>query len=896
MTKGHAIGMETISVSDITFEHYRDGFGIGHSSPRLSWRFTGGTEKNWQQIAVELRISVNGAPSQHFYIQTSQSVLVPWPAQPLQSRDIAQVSVKAVGKTLSTAWSSSVDLEAALLDRNDWKASLIKAQLSQPLNVTKRPVVFRKDFHIEGNTRNSRLYITAHGIYEAKINGIKVGDHVLAPGWTSYNHRLNYQTFDVTNFLQPGQNKLIVEVGEGWYAGRLGFMGGVRSIYGEQVGLFAQLEIDGSVIVATDLSWKSGSGTIVSSEIYDGEVVDFREEITTPDDVRVESLNPSVDLAAPEIPPVQRIQEISPVEITTSPSGKTIVDFGQNIVGWLRIDLQPFGEKAAGKVIQLTHVEVLENGECAIRPLRQAKAQDTITLSGKQSDRFWEPKFTFHGFRYAQVDNWPSESGIPQKADLTAIVIHTNMEQTGWFECSDSMVNKLHDNVRWGMRGNFLSVPTDCPQRDERMGWTGDLGVFAPTANFLYNTHGMLGNWLADLAVEQFEQEDNLPPPVVPDVMQFAGPRQPLAVWSDVTVTAPWDLYTSFGDSSILKNQYQSMVAWVDKALPRGPDRLWNKSAHQLGDWLDPSAPPQDPGKALTDSQLVANAYLVYITGLLANISGILGHAQTSRRYFEDYEQLKLVFQNEYITPNGRVSSDTQTAYSLVICYELCANEQQRKGAADRLEHLVRSNGFKVATGFVGTPLICRALSIAGRPFLAYRMLLEKKCPSWLYAVAMGSTTMWERWDSMLPDGTLNPGDMLSFNHYAFGAIAQFLHENVGGISPLKPGWQEFLVRPIPGGNLTSASVKYLSAYGMIECQWRIEATVSGNMFVLQVVVPPNTTACIVLPSQKKDDGVFVGSGRHDFTVEHISDDRWPPKPIHPPPPFYFAEPDEFAG
>lgn len=887
--------MDVISIAKITFEHYPDGFGIGHSTPRLSWRYHG-REKNWRQIAVEMQISVNGDPLQTFHIDTPQSVLVPWPAEPLQPRDIAHISVRAIGETLSTSWSTPAIVEVALLDRSEWKASLIKAEIPQAVDATKRPVVFRKDFTIVGTISQVRLYITAHGVYEAKINGITVGDHVLAPGWTSYNHRLNYQTHNVTNLLRPGSNTLVVEVGEGWYAGRLGFMGGVRSIYGEQIGLLAQLEGDGgATIVVTDLSWKCGSGTILSSELYDGEVVDLREEMTTSNAVRVETLNPSVVLASPEIPPIKRTQEIKPVAISKSPSGKVIVDFGQNLVGWVRVDLRAFGADCAGKVIQLSHVEVLDKGECASRPLRQAKAQDSIILSGLLSERYWEPKFTFHGFRYVQVDSWPSHNGIPTTDDLAAIVIHTNMEQTGWFECSDSMVNKLHENVRWGMRGNFVSVPTDCPQRDERMGWTGDLAIFAPTANFLYDTHGMLGNWLADLSAEQFEQKGALPPPVVPDVIQFAGPRQPLAVWSDVTVTAPWDVYQSFGDISILKNQYQSMTAWVDKALPRGPNKLWDKTAHQLGDWLDPSAPPQDPGKAQTDSQLVANAYLVHITGLLAEISCILGHTERGSAYRKDFEQLKVAFQNEYITPNGRIASDSQTAHSLAICFDLCANKKQREGAADRLEFLVRSNGFKVATGFVGTPLICRALSITGRHFLAYRMLLEKKCPSWLYAVTMGSTTMWERWDSMLPDGSLNPGDMLSFNHYAFGAIAQFLHEIVGGISPLKPGWKKFLVRPIPGGILKSASVKYLSAYGMIETRWKLEIGQSGEAFALEVVVPLNTTAWVVLPNQEEDEGVEVGSGRHDFNVEFVLDGRWPPKPIHPPLPFYHSEPDEFA-
>lgn len=737
--------MDELSISKVTFEHYPDGFGIGHSAPRLSWRFSG-EARDWKQVAAEIKILLNPGSSSEsletFRIETSDSVLVPWPVRPLKSRDIAEVTVRAIGESLSTPWSAPTTVEAALLDRGDWKAELIESDIPQPVDSTKRPVIFQKGFVVD-SVEKSRLYITAHGIYEAKINGKRVGDHLLAPGWTSYNHRLNYQTHAVQSLLVKGDNTITVEVGEGWYAGRLGFMGGVRSIYGEQVGLLAQLEVDGSVIVKTDSTWSCGTGPILESEIYDGEVVDHREELKISNSVVTKDLEHDVILAAPENPPVRCTEEISPVSISKSPSGNVIVDFGQNLVGWVRVNFKSFGPDFAGKTIRLSHVEVLENEECGSRPLRLAKAQDSITLSEQLPEAFWEPKFTFHGFRYVQVDGWPTESAMPITEDLTARVVHTDMEQTGWFECSDAMVNKLHSNVRWGMRGNFVSVPTDCPQRDERMGWTGDLGVFAGTANFLYDTHGMLGNWLADLSAEQFEKDGVLPPPVVPDVMQFAGPRQPLAVWSDVAVTAPWDVYQNFGDTSILRQQYKSMTAWVDRGLPRGPNRLWSKTAHQLGDWLDPSAPPQDPGKALTDSQLVANAYLVHITALLAKISTILGYHERAATYQREFEELKVVFQNEYITPNGRLASDSQTAYALVICFDLCATNQQKEGSGDRLEFLVRTNGFKVATGFAGTPLICRALSIAGRDFLAYRMLLEKKCPSWLYAVTMGSTTMW---------------------------------------------------------------------------------------------------------------------------------------------------------
>ena len=893
--------IEEISISKITFEHFSNAIGIGESRPRISWRFEGAA-KDWQQIAVEFRISVVQTSSAEildtFCIDTPESLLVPWPGAPLKSREVATVCVRAIGETISTPWSPPATVEVALLDSSDWKARLIQTATLQTVEATKRPIIFEKSFDLSAAQKKARLYITAQGLYEARINGIRVGDELLAPGWTSYKHRLTYQSHDVTKLLNEGTNLLQIEVGEGWFAGRLGFAGGNRNIYGSQLGVIAQLEgDDGAILAVTDASWKCGTGKTVSSEIYDGEVIDFRDNVAITEAVRENSLDQGVALSASVLPPVRCMQEITPIEITTSPSGKIIVDFGQNLVGWLRVNLDGFSSGCAGKTIQFTHIEVLQNRECATRPLRLAKAQDKLTLADPMPEKSWEPKFTFHGFRYVQVDGWLSENATPTAANLTAIVVHTDMEETGWYSCSDPLVNKLHENVRWGIRGNFVSVPTDCPQRDERLGWTGDLAVFAPTANFLYDSRGILKNWLADLAVDQLAEALPVPPPVVPEISIFGLPRQPIAVWCDVTVTAPWDIYQSYRDSTILRDQYESMTAWVDKALPRGPNRLWDKTTLQLGDWLDPAAPPDDPGDCRTDATLVANAYLVHITGLLAKISSIIGFIDKAAAYKNDYASLKSSFQKEYITPLGRMASDSQTAYALTICFDLLLDDDQRKGAATRLDWLVRKNAFKVGTGFVGTPLICRALSLTNKPHLAYRMMLGKKCPSWLYAVAIGSTTMWERWDSMMPDGTLNPGDMLSFNHYAFSAITQWLHEVSGGISSLAPGWKKILVRPVPGGTLTSASVKYLSGYGMIECHWKIEDENDGKVFKLNVKIPANTTASVVLPNgDENSKAIEIGSGRYDFSHAFIPNPAWPPSAIHPPEPFYTHEPDEFGG
>ena len=423
--------------------------------------------------------------------------------------------------------------------------------------------MLRREFDVRPDVARARLYVTALGVYEAQINGAIVGDHVLAPGWTSYHHRLRYQTFDVKELLREGVNAIGAILGDGWYRGRLGFHGGRRNIYGDRLALLVQLEIDymdgTTERIVTDESWHAAMGPILASDIYDGEIYDARLERqgwSTPgyDDHNWAGVRPLdwdlSTLVAPTGPPVRRTGLVAPVAITTSPSGRTILDFGQNLVGWLRLTT----EGAAGQTVTLRHAEVLEDGELCTRPLRFAKATDRYTLRGDGKET-WEPRFTFHGFRYAEVDGWP---GALQVDDIRAVVCHSDMERTGWFECSDPLVNRLHENVVWSMRGNFLDIPTDCPQRDERLGWTGDIQVFSPTACFLYDTAGFLSSWLADLAAEQVDSGGNVPF-IVPNVMSM--PPSPAAAWGDAAVIVPWVLYERYGDANILADQYESMCA-----------------------------------------------------------------------------------------------------------------------------------------------------------------------------------------------------------------------------------------------------------------------------------------------------------------------------------------------
>ncbi|MBD0735352.1 alpha-L-rhamnosidase [Streptomyces sp. CBMA29] len=862
---------------------------MGESRPRLSWRTV--TERpDWTQSGYEIEVVEPGArcagvaapPASGARrtvhrtgrIPGSDSVLVPWPGAALRSRQRVGVRVRVwaavVGRDETpSAWSPLTLVEAGLLERADWTARPVTPDDGCPAGPL--PVaLLRRDFTLHSPAVCARLYATAHGVYEVELNGEPVGDHVLAPGWTSYHHRLRYQTYDVTAALRPGRNTVGALLGEGWHTGRLGFGGGSRNRYGAERALLAQLEIrhlDGSTtVVGTDGQWRTAEGPLRRSELYDGEAYDARREragwsLPGHDAAAWQSVRelplPEAELVAPTGPPVRRTETVAPVEVLRTPAGRTVLDFGRNIVGRLRVRVSG----PAGHTVTLRHAEVLEDGEPAYRPLRHAAATDTYTLRGGGAERY-EPRFTFHGFRYAEVEGWP---GVLDPADVGAVVLHTDMRRTGWFSCSDPLVTRLHDNVVRGMRGNFLDVPTDCPQRDERLGWTGDIQVFGPTASFLYDCSGMLTGWLRDLAAEQFARPGRVPPLVVPEALPADFPSdRTYALWGDVAVLLPWTLYRRFGDAELLRAQYPSMTAWVGAtaALAERGGGLWRQD-FQLGDWLDPAAPAQDPGAARTDGDLVANAYLVRSADVLARIADILGEEQDASGYRRLAARTRAAFAEEFVTPGGRLSCDTQTAYALAIRFALLPTERQRLGAGRRLAEIVRAARFRIATGFAGTPLICDALCDAGEPELAYRMLLERDCPSWLYPVTMGATTVWERWDSMLPDGSVNPGEMTSFNHYALGAVADWLHRTVAGLDAAAPGWRHIRVAPVPGAGLTWARAAHDTPYGRAEAGWRAER----GALTVTAVIPPNTRAEVRLPDGRAP--FAVGSGRHEFSLPY---------------------------
>jgi alpha-L-rhamnosidase len=860
-----------VTPSAPTVEHHRENLGIGEPLPRLSWKTT--AENGWGQRSYEVEATRASGTTTSGRVDSSESVLVEWPFAPLTSRERAMVRVRVWGSgDEPSAWSGTTAIEAGLLEASDWIAEPVTCDWFEDHNSDdRRPPLVRTAF-TAGSPVSARLYVSAHGLYEVEINGRRVGNEAMAPGWTSYHERLRYTTYDVTDFIGDGDNVIGSWLGDGWYRGRMGWNGGFKNLFGSDIALIAQLELtygDGRVqTIATDASWKAAVGPIISAGNYDGEVYDARERRSgwssggfddsdwTP--VRVTFRDPGT-LVAPVGPPVRCTEEVVPIAVIHGANGLPILDLGQNLVGRMRIRVS--GE--AGRTVTMRTAEVLQNDEIYTRPLRSALSRDTYILAGDGVEE-WEPRFTFHGFRYVEVSGWPGDiEAAVANGDLVARVYHTDMERTGWFESSNPLVNQLHSNIVWGMRGNFLDIPSDCPQRDERVGWTGDIQVFAPTASFLYDCSGFLDSWLRDVAIEQLP--DGTVPwyvPVIPSHKMWT-PIRPGAVWGDVAVLTPWTLYERFGDRGVVARQYESARAWVDLMDRRsGESHLWN-SGFQLGDWLDPAAPPQDPADALTDRYLVATAYFAWSAKHVALMAETLGKTADAAHYSALAAAVREAFVGEYVTADGLLTSDAQTAYSLAIRFGLLTPEIE-VNAGRRLAALVEEAGNRIATGFAGTPVVSDALTETGSVEKAYDLLLETECPSWMYQVTHGATTVWERWDSLLPDGTVNPGTMTSFNHYALGAVADWLHRVVAGIAPAEPGYRSITFAPRPGGDLTHASATHETPYGTAAISW----TLDGAVIRGSVTVPTGSTATLRLPGA---DPRPLESGTHEFDAPYDS-------------------------
>ncbi|HEY5880778.1 MAG TPA: family 78 glycoside hydrolase catalytic domain [Nakamurella sp.] len=720
-----------------------------------------------------------------------------------------------------------------------------------------------------GAVVHATLLATARGVFTASINGTQVSGDVLSPGWSSFEWRLRYRSYDVTDLVRAADGPVVLglELGNGWFRGRLGWTG-KSAVYGSELAGLAQLEVvyeDGHRQVwGTDESWWAGPSAVLENDLYDGQTIDARLRASSWQQpgfganewVGVHPVDYDPDTLTPYIgPPMRRQLELPAQRVWTSPGGHTLVDFGQNLVGWVRFEVTG----PSGSTITIKYAEVLEHDELGTRPLRSARATDRFILSGGV-DRF-EPTLTFHGFRYAQVEGWPGEL-TPES--LTAIVVHSDFPRTGHFECSDDMLNQLHRNVVWGTRGNFVDVPTDCPQRDERLGWTGDIAVFAPTAAFLFDVKDFLRDWQADLMAEQLAAAGRVPY-VIPDPLKYDPkpfedwPQESTAIWADAAVWVPWALWQAYADPQVLVESIDSMRDHLRRVESLLSDTgLWD-TGFQFGDWLDPDAPPNRPEEAKADPGVVATACL-YRSATIAAQAAIIVDRPDDAEYFRALaDRTRIAFTKHYVADGGRIRSDSVTVYALAIHFDLL-NEDSRDAAGLRLAELVAANGFRIATGFAGTPYVADALTATGHLDHAYALLQERQCPSWLYSVSMGATTIWERWDSMLPDGTINAGEMTSFNHYALGAIADWMHHTIGGLAPAEPGYRRIRVAPRPGGGLTWARTSLDTPQGIVTVVWRQEPT--GALDV-DITLPEGVSADVELPGAP----TFQISSSERFTV-----------------------------
>jgi alpha-L-rhamnosidase len=886
------VSRSPISVTKLTCEYRTNPLGLDSRQPRLSWQLAG-AGRNLRQSAYQILVAsslellqqASGDCWDSGRIDSDRSVQIDYGGAPLASSCRYYWHVRIWdGDNHPSPWSEASWWEMGLLAPADWQAEWITPDLAEDLAVSSPAPLLRTTFTVDGDVRSARLAITSLGLYEAELNGQRVGDLLFTPGWTSYAHRLQYQVYDVTDLLLTGANAAGVTLGDGWYRGFLCWQG-KRNLYGDKLGLLFQLRIDytdgRSQLVTSGPDWKSSTGPILAADLYNGEQYDARLEkpgwslATFVDDdwAGVAPLAASKEhLVALADAGVRRIEELPARSVTVSPEGETLIDFGQNLVGWVRIRVQG----TAGDQLTLRYGEVLDQqGNLYVANLRTAQATDRYILRGGDAE-VYEPRFTFHGFRYAGVTGYPGGLAPEQ---IVAVVVHSDMPVTGDFECSHPLLNQLQHNIRWGQKGNFLDVPTDCPQRDERLGWTADLQVFLRTAIFNMDVAGVITKWLHDLAADQ--HADGNVPVVIPDPLGMAGS----SAWGDAATIVPWTLYQCYDDTRILEQQYTSMKGWVDWIHGQTGDALiWNTGFH-FGDWLAIEAPDPRWPNPVTENDLLCTAFFAHSTDLLQRTAQVLGNTADAERYGSLLADIKAAFCHEFVSPAGRLSGNAQTAYVLALHFDLLP-EGERTAAAARLAGEIRRYNNHLTTGFVGTPYLCHVLSRYGYLDLAYTLLEQESYPSWLYAVKLGATTMWERWDSLRPDGTFQTTEMNSFNHYAYGAIGDWLYRVVAGIEldPAAPGYKRIRIEPRPGGSLTWARARYESGYGAIESAW----TLTDGHLELAVTIPPNTEATITLPAGLVTEGsrpvaqadgvlgvevmgdrqqITVGSGEYRFRV-----------------------------
>lgn len=721
-------------------------------------------------------------------------------------------------------------------------------------------------FNVVKPVRRARAYACGVGLYRLYLNGSPASDELLTPGFVAYDQWLPYQTYDVTELLSIGSNIAGVWLGNSYYKGRVNWPGieHRENIYGDQLGFIMELSIeyqDGSTdMVLTDTSWEAAASPYRRAEIYDGEVFDARlwaaEWQSHPEAARAKRIPIDKGLLQARRSVPMRVMQVLPVKAKLqTPLGEQVMDFGQNLAGRIRIRLG----LPKGTEVLFQFGEVLdEKGNFYRDNMRTALAE--LRYIGDGTEREYTPNFTYFGFRYVRVSGWEI---APEQ--VTAEAIYSGLRRTGDFDCSDERVNRLYQNALWSQRSNFLDNPTDCPQRDERMGWTADAQVFCPTACMNMQSDAFFRKYLYDLRLEQ--KKLGFVPVVVPYILAQSGIwQQTVAGWGDAAVLIPWTLYLYYGDHIVLETQYDSMKTWVDYIRAQDKEASDLYQGFQLGDWLAQDTKDPDNLFGLTPTSLVATAYYAWSAEHVSKAARVLGKVEDAERYASLAERVREAFRREFVSPNGRVSSETQTAYLLALNMNMLT-EMQRIAATQHLKERLDIDHCQLTTGFLGTPCLCPVLSEVGLDEYAYELLLQTKCPSWLYEVEHGATTVWERWNSVRPDGTMGDVSMNSFNHYAFGSIVEWLYRYMAGINPVEeaPGYRRARIQPHVSRRLSYARASIETPYGQLDSGWRLET----DRLTLDITIPFNTSAEVFLPGA--EDAQIIENGQ-EITAEDYRD------------------------
>jgi alpha-L-rhamnosidase len=885
--------MSMTRISHLTTEYRDNPLGIDARPPRLAWQMEtdrpGARQTAYRIVAASTAAALDTAPDRwdSGRIETDQSLYVAYGGAPLASRERVYWRVTVWDEDGQAAQSDTAWFEMGLLDPADWQARWIGSPFTGGPRSTLPAPCLRGTFHVAGAVRSARLYVTALGLFECTLNGQAVGEDVFAPGWTDYHKRVQVLTYDVTSLVQPGDNVLGAVLGDGWAVGYIGWMH--RQNYVDRPQLLAQLEIVGvdghRHTVVTDERWTFTFGPVTHSDFLMGEAFDARRlnpawalpGAPDPDALPVRTFDhPGLRLVALNGPTVRRMETLAPVSepVNRSDLGRRrfVFDLGQNMVGRVRFQ----GSAPAGTTIILRFAEVLNpDGSLYTTNLRSAHATDYYTFAGTGVE-IWEPQFTFHGFRYVEIENY---EGPVSRDTLTGIVLHSAMAPTGHFTCSDPLLNQLQHNIVWGQKGNFVDVPTDCPQRDERLGWTGDIQVFVRTAAFNMHVAAFMTKWARDVADAQ--NADGSIPAVVP--MASNAPKDGGPAWADAVVICPWTVYQCYGDTRILAENWETMTRFMAFLIASSPGFIRCAPDYEgwpgFGDWLSINAD--------TPRDLIGTAFLAYDADLMARMARVLGRDEEAAYYQQVFEHTRTAFfarfgagspisevpvvpskirklmddadrisrGNLHVVDYGAVQSEvfntrmftpTQTAYVLALHFGLLP-EPLRETAARELVADIERRGGHLSTGFVGSPYLNHVLSAHGQSEAAFRLLGQTSWPSWLYAVTQGATTIWERWDGWTPEHGFQTPDMNSFNHYAYGAIGDWLYQVVAGLNPdpAAPGYRHTIVRPQPGGGLVHAEGSLHTGYGLLVSRWALD----DGRFTLHVQVPPNTTATVHLPT-----------------------------------------------